>query len=117
MAEQRVKREDFVPELNPIRYKDYTAADVHALRATAHGKATPEQQIRAVKYWIEVICETYDEIWRKDPSQKDVAIGRRAAGLNAVWVIEKAILTLSPEGNVKQEVREAFEQRSKDDKL
>ena len=117
MADQRDSWEQFIPELNPIRFKDFTAADVHAVRAVAHGKANEDQQKRAIKYIIEHVCETYNEQWRADPSQKDVAIGRRAVGLNLVWLVDKAILKLSKAGNVKQEVREAFEKRGKDDKL
>lgn len=99
MAQQRDRRDQFLLEANPIRPGDYMLADVMAWRAVVAGTANSEQQKRAVKFLAVDVCQINTNPWRKDPSQKDVCIGKQA-----VWQILDYYVSQAPLSTGKYEL-------------
>jgi len=61
----------------------YVPADVNAMKALRHGTATPDQQIRAMEFILEVISARNDMSFRPGPGggrESDFAEGRRFVG-------------------------------------
>jgi len=79
--------------INPVDRPQYSESDVQALRAMARGQATPDQQRAGLNYIIYTVCQTYDILWRSDPSQKDLAMGQALAGQHLVWLLNTAPTT------------------------
>lgn len=79
----------------PWRPAAYEDADVAAFQALAEGKASPDQQRRALKWLIERACATYDLSYRpggEDGARDTVfAEGKRAVGLEVVKLIKLKI--------------------------
>ena len=84
--------QDCVRHEDPILAPDYTEADVQALRAVANGYGTEDQQKRAIKFFIEDICGTYDFPFRPGPVDREtnVALGRVRAGQILVYFLNDA---------------------------
>jgi hypothetical protein len=83
----RPKKPPGIPEWEPWKPPAWEIADAAALQATAHGRASPEQQQRAVKYIVNVLAATYDGSFRPGPDGDRVtafAEGRRMVGLQIV---------------------------------
>lgn len=70
------------PNIPPV-YKpaEWEVADVAAVQACAEGTATPDQQMRAMK-WIEYFAAAADDVeYRTDSRDHAFASGRRFVGL------------------------------------
>lgn len=66
---------------------DVTVAEVAAVKALASGTATDEQQRRAMKFIVERVCGTYEEVYCPgDDGNRDTAYaaGKRRVGLYLV---------------------------------
>lgn len=81
-----MKRPATVP--NPFAPAFYSESDVAAIKATARGEATPEQQRLAIRWIIEGAAKTYDEVFVPgQPDLSDYLAGRRNVGLQVVKLI------------------------------
>ena len=69
---------------NPVQVADYVAADIAAVQAVARGDATPEMQIRALRWIVEAVADTYGLSFRVDPYATAFAEGKRHVGLQIV---------------------------------
>ena len=61
----------------------YVKADAAALQAMRRGEATPDQQLRALEYIVETICDRNGMSFRPGPEgarDTDFAEGRRFVG-------------------------------------
>ena len=67
----------------------YEKADISAIKGVVAGTATPEQQVRAMRYIIETLCGAYDLSYRPG-SDRDTAFaeGRRFVGLQIIKAIK-----------------------------
>lgn len=67
----------------PWKPVPYELADVTAIQAVARGDAEEAQQLRAMKWLIEVACATYDQSYypgEQGRRDTDFAEGRRFVG-------------------------------------
>ena len=75
----------------PWKPAGYAVADAAALQALQRGDATPDQQRRALRWWIEKACGTYDMSFRPGAEDgrrdTDFAEGRRFPGLQTVKLL------------------------------
>lgn len=72
---------------DPWKPVAYDVADAAALQALSEGRATPEQQIRALKWIVEIASGTYDLSFRPGSTgDRDTAFaeGRRFVGMSCV---------------------------------
>lgn len=80
--------------LNPPKYE---LADVSALQAVADGRADEHQQRRAIKWIVEMACQTYQPSFRNGPNGERETVfaeGRRFVGLMIVEKLKFDISTL-----------------------
>lgn len=78
---------------------DWDTADAAAMQALAKGEATAEQQIRALKWWVNKAAATYDLSYRPgDPHDTSFAEGRRFCGLQTVKLTKVNIAALRQTG-------------------
>lgn len=93
MAEQpaRPKRPANLPASEPWKPADWTDADAQAIKAVASGAATPEQQIRAFKFFVNDLCDVYGLSFRPGAADGDRATafaeGKRWPGLQAIKLL------------------------------
>jgi hypothetical protein len=81
----------------PVPIPAYEKADAYALQAMWDGRATPDQQMRGMKWIIEKACQTYDMCDKPDKERLAAIFeGRRFAGLQIVKLV-KINATLLPE--------------------
>lgn len=81
---------------------EWDTADASALQALERGEATAEQQIRAIKWWVNKCALTYDMSYRPgDPHDTSFAEGRRFCGLQAVKLLKVNIAALKNTGETK----------------
>lgn len=74
-----------VLKAEPWKPSSYEIADAVAIQAVAYGRASEEQQRRAMKYIIETLCGTYDLSYRSaNPHDTSFAEGKRHVGLSIV---------------------------------
>ena len=74
---------------DPRAEPDFEVEDVHALQAVEHGRASEEQQRRAMEFIVKVVCGTYDMMFRpSDVYSTHVAEGKRIAGLHIVTLLK-----------------------------
>lgn len=66
----------------------YGVPDICALQALERGDATPEQQQRAIAYFVNVLCDTYGFEYRTDSRDHAFASGRRFVGLQTVKLLK-----------------------------
>lgn len=68
---------------------EYELADINAFKGLQAGTATPEQQMRALKWIIENACATYELSYRPT-SDRDTSFaeGRRFVGLQVVKLLK-----------------------------
>lgn len=75
-----------------------TIPEVAALKALQHGKATPEQQQLALRWFIEKACRTYDASYRPGGPEGDrdtaFAEGRRFPGNQCVKMLNSNLKNL-----------------------
>ena len=73
----------------------YEPIDIASIQALAHGVANEQQQARALKWIIEILCGTYDLSFRPD-SERETAFaeGRRFVGLNLVKAMKMDLTKL-----------------------
>lgn len=73
------------PLPDPWRPTEYSVEEAAAVQAVAYGRASEDQQRRAMKFLIERVCGTYDLSYRPT-SDRDTAFaeGKRAVGLQIV---------------------------------
>jgi hypothetical protein len=70
-------------------------ADAAAVQAIANGTATPDQQIRGMRWIIEKGCMTYDETFHPESDRaSNFMQGRRFVGLKLVLMINASINAL-----------------------
>ena len=93
-------------EVNPVRRQPLTEHQIQTLRAVYRGDATPHQQRESLSIVIVHLCQTYGMPWRKDPSMKDVAIGRMCVGQDIIHYCQVANVKTNTD---KQSVRASFE--------
>jgi hypothetical protein len=63
----------------------YELADAGAFQALQRGEATPDQQIRALKWLVYLACETYEPSYRPTGDRDtSFAEGKRWVGLQVV---------------------------------
>ena len=86
------KESDRKVRANPLDFPDYTEAEVRALYAVNAGTASAHQQKLAVKFVIEVVCGTYDVLFRPDSRLNDLAQGKALVGQHMIWLIKNAPL-------------------------
>ena len=72
---------------SPIHPSPYGKKHVAALQALQSGVASEGQQKTALEYIINTLCGTYDEMYRPDPRETDIAIGKRHVGLQIVKLL------------------------------
>lgn len=79
------KQVNLKPPDHPWQPVEYLPADVAAIQALSKGNATPDQQVRAIKFIVERMCGTYDLSYRATSSRDtDFAEGKRYVGLQIV---------------------------------
>lgn len=89
----RIKTGAFIPP-------SYTPREAYAVRATAKGEATDEQQRLAMDWIIKKACATYDWPWRPgDQFETSVACGRQFVGQQIVKMINLNPEVLKDERN------------------
>lgn len=92
MPEIRKSPRQAALEHAPWRPAGYEDADVAAFQALADGKATPDQQKRALRWLIERGAATYDLSYRpggEDGARDTIfAEGRRFVGLQVVKILK-----------------------------
>ena len=80
--------------LQPHDPSEYTIAEAASVQALAKGEATPEQQVRAIK-WIVKTAGTYDLSYRPDSSRAtDFSEGKRFVGSQIVKLTNMNIAAL-----------------------
>ena len=85
------------PNPDPLERPDYHEADAQAIRAIWNGKATAEQQRRALD-WMVWAFGTHDTSFRPGSARAtDFAEGRRHAGTTLVWMIKSATTRTDPD--------------------
>ena len=74
-----------LPKEKPYYPADYDTADIMSVKALFDGKATADQQTRAMKWIVDSLCGTFDLSYRPD-SDRDTAFaeGKRFVGLQLV---------------------------------
>lgn len=83
------------PLREPWHPADWDKADAIAMQALQRGEATPDQQIRALKWIVNAAAMTYDETFVA--GQQDVSAflaGRRSVGTQIVKLCNVATRTL-----------------------
>ena len=88
MTEQKVAKRGKIahaPHPEPWKPPDWAPEDAHAVQAVMYGRASEEQQKRAMGYIVNAICGTYDLSYRP-LSDRDTAFaeGKRFVGLQMV---------------------------------
>lgn len=69
----------------PYFRAEYEIADAAAIQAVAHGRASEEQQKRAIKWIVEAGAMTYDETFHPDSERASAFMqGRRFVGMQIV---------------------------------
>lgn len=67
-------------------------ADVAAVKAIANGTATPDQQVRGMRWIVEKGCMTYDETFHPESERASAFMqGRRFVGLKLVLFINASL--------------------------
>ena len=78
---------------------DWEIADAAAMQAVERGEASPEQQKRAIAWWITKCAGTYDLSYRPgDTHDTSFAEGRRFVGLQTVKLLKINISALRKTG-------------------
>lgn len=81
--------------------------DVVALKALGQGNATPDQQIRALKFIVEQIAGTYEEIYCPGAGgDRDTAyaLGKRRVGTYIVSLLAADIRKFKKDGQPSEQV-------------
>lgn len=68
--------------------KEVEPADIRAIQDLEQGKASPEQQKRALDLIINTFSATYYPSFRNDPRSSDFMEGRRFVGLELVTLLK-----------------------------
>jgi hypothetical protein len=96
--ERRKPEAQAIADHAPWKPAGYKVADAAALQALQRGDATPEQQKRALRWWVEGACATYDMSFRPGGEDgrrnTDFAEGRRFVGLQTVKLLNASIADL-----------------------
>lgn len=93
------------PRKEPWKPCDYEYRDVVALKALADGKATPEQQVRALKWVVEKAGGLYEEHYYSGVDGErntSFALGRAFAGRSVVKLVNMP-------GSIMEELRKKEE--------
>lgn len=85
------------PRVEPPPYSlpEYELADASAIQAMALGKASADQQQRALNWIINAAAGTYDVEYRADSRDHAFTSGRRFVGLQVVKLLKLNIGALS----------------------
>lgn len=76
------------PKAEPWKPSDWDIADAAALQALHRGEATADQQQRALRFVIEVLCGTYDLAFRPASARDtDFALGKAHVGQQVVKLL------------------------------
>ena len=88
---ERKGRVPNVPRPEPWKPPEWTPEDAHAVQAVAQGRASEDQQRRAIRFIVDSICGTYDMPYRPGGAEgardTDFALGRMFAGQQIVKFI------------------------------
>lgn len=84
---------------SPILPPLWDKPDATALQALAQGKATPEQQQRALNWIIYGAANTYDLDYRTDSRDHAFVSGRRFVGLQIIKLIKLNLMAISGKVN------------------
>lgn len=79
-----------VPTWEPWQAPKWEIPDAAAVQALARGKASSDQQQRALKFIVETVAGTYDDSFRPGPDGQrltDYAAGKRHVGLQLIKLI------------------------------
>lgn len=62
---------------------EFTEADVHAIRALIEGRASPDQQLRGMRFILNEICHIYDSPYVSNGKAREsfVMMGRHQVGV------------------------------------
>lgn len=83
------------PRVPPIHEPaPYDVTDVYAIQACMEGRATPEQQKRAMEWIICKAASTYEADYRTDPRDHAFMSGRRFVGIQIrkMYVVNPVVL-------------------------
>lgn len=80
---------------SPILPPLWEKPDAAAMQALAQGKATSEQQQRALNWIIYGAANTYDLDYRTDPRDHAFVSGRRFVGLQIIKLIKINLMAIS----------------------
>lgn len=81
--------------------------DVVALKALAQGSATPEQQIRALKFIVEKVAGTYEEVYcpgADGDRNTAYALGKRRVGTYIVSLLSADIRKFKKDAQPSEQV-------------
>jgi len=77
-----------LPKAEPWKPSHWDIPDAAAFQALQRGDATEDQQRRALKYLIEMLCGTYDLPYRPaSPRDTDFALGKMWVGQQIVKLL------------------------------
>ena len=93
-----------LPKAEPWKPSHYEVADVAAIQALQRGDATEDQQKRALRYVIEVLCGTYDLQFRPGGPEGDrntcFAAGKAFVGQQMVKMLHLNTHALKSEPSI-----------------
>jgi hypothetical protein len=82
---------------------EWEVPDAAALQALARGDATPDQQLRALKWVIEAAAGTYEHTFVPGASDQSTYLeGRRSVGLQMVKLLKVSLPALKQAAEAKK---------------
>lgn len=92
------------PRPEPWKPPEWQPEDAHAVQAVAHGRASEEQQRRAMNFIVHSLCGTYDMQFRPGGREGDrdtcFALGRDFVGKQLIKFINLNLSALKQTGVV-----------------
>jgi hypothetical protein len=95
------KKVEGLPKADPWKPVDWRIEDAYAIQAVAHGRASEDQQRRAMKFLVEALCGTYDLSYRASDRDTVFAEGKRFVGLQLVKFIQMNLSHFKERGGEK----------------
>ncbi len=84
-----------LPKAEPWKPADYEIADAAAIQAVAQGRASEDQQRRAFRFIVYVICGNYDLPYRPASARDtDFALGKMFVGQQLVKFVNLNLAVL-----------------------
>jgi hypothetical protein len=107
MANTRRRRAPIplAPRPEPWKPSEYENEDASACQAVAHGRARPEQQVRAYRFIVDRLALTYDLSYRSE-SPLDTAFAEGSGSSGCRWSSSRiSIFRSSPASRVSRAIR------------